>query len=141
MAKDADVAYIKPWADSLEEAKDPGAEILFKGEGPFGFVSEGLKVSKAAGTPWENKLSLQSVLNVVGTEAKDFVHKIEAPTLYIAFPDDPFTGTADFHRAAYETMGKLAEFKVVEPKGGPTITDFLLSTMDVQLEFVTRTVG
>lgn len=130
--------YIRFWPDSLDEAKNPIADTVLHGEGVWNFLTEALAVSNAAGTPWVNKLSIQSLLNVVSTEARDFLHKITAPTLYVAFPDDPFTGTAAFHREAFDAMGTNGEFVLIEPTPGNTITDFLLSPIDVEIDFVRR---
>jgi hypothetical protein len=101
-------------------------------------LTEALVTSNAAGTPWENKLSLQSLLNVVSTEGRDFLHKINVPTLYVVFPDDPFTGNADFHRSAYETMGPAAEFKVVQPGPASNITEFQLYAIEAEIEFLRK---
>jgi hypothetical protein len=102
----------------LEEARNPEAEILFKGEGPYYFITEGLKELEKAGTSWESKISLQLLLNSVRTEAKDFLYKITKPTLYVVFPNDPFTGTAEFRQEVADTMGDNVQFVVVVPSQG-----------------------
>jgi hypothetical protein len=81
------------------------------------------------------------LLYAARTEAKDFIYKIQIPTLYTVFPEDPFTGTAEFHRAAFDKMGPNGEFCVVQPPAGGNMESVILSAVEPQVEFLRRVVG
>ena len=136
-AGDATPSYVQVWPDAADKA-GPGEPILFRNPLAHGFITQALRASEAAGTPWENRMTLRSLLSIARTEPRDFIHKIEQPTLYVVFPSDPFTGTAEFHRAAFDRMGPNGEFKVVVPPTDGSVEDFIVSTAKAQIEFLGR---
>ena len=136
-AGDVTPTYVQVWPDAADKA-GPAEPILFRNPLAHGFITEALQASNAAGTPWENKMTLRSLLAIARTEPRDFIHKIEQPTLYVVFPADPFTGTAEFHRTAFDKMGPNGEFRIVEPPTDGSVESFVVSTAETQIEFLGR---
>lgn len=69
--------------------------------------------SDAAGTPWDNRMTLQSFSYLAKAEPQDFIGKI-APRhfLYLAAEEDPLTAPLDVRRKLFEKTGANAEFAV-----------------------------
>src|SRR5262245_20887664 len=109
--------YVKLWPDSLANARgEEGERAFLTGEVVWNFISGGVKRSQAAGTPWENKFTLQSFYHLARVEPRLYLPFI-APEklLYIAAEQDPVTGTLETHRANLATVRPGAEFAVVKP--------------------------
>ena len=53
--------YVEVWPTSAENAHGAGPQPFLAGEIPYNFIMGGLERSNAAGTPWENKMTLQVV--------------------------------------------------------------------------------
>jgi predicted acyl esterase len=103
-------SYIPVWDDSLEQAKASGKRALSKcgrivwmhGEAPYKFISDGMKRSKDAGTPWENKITLQSLYYISRVEPEDHIHKIAPRSfLYLAASSDVLTGPPENHKRVF----------------------------------------
>jgi uncharacterized protein len=59
---DLPVRYIKPWDDTINEARaSVRNDILLHGELPYEFNKGAVELSRAAGTPWTNEMTLQSL--------------------------------------------------------------------------------
>jgi hypothetical protein len=66
--------YVRLWPHSAENAAGRADERTFlTGEAAWEFISGALERSNAAGTPWENKLTLQSFYYLSRTEPADFI--------------------------------------------------------------------
>lgn len=136
---DTEPTYIQAWPETLEQARgESGGPILLGMEPAFHFWQEAKPRSDAAGTPYDNKITLRSLLYTARTEPKDWLYKITQPTLYVVTPFDPFTGTAEYHRAAFERMGPNAEFKIVEPPANASFDEFISYPVEAQIEFLKR---
>lgn len=103
--------YVQVWDSTLEAANGERGETLIHGAGPFNFISRGVEASKAAETPWQNRLILQSLIDIAGVEPVDSIHKI-APRklLHLAASGDPLTGPLEVHKAAFENAKEPKEF-------------------------------
>lgn len=135
-------AYVRVWPDSPENARGSGEQPLLAGEQPYGFVSGGLERSEAAGTPWQNKITLQSLARLARVEPQDFARKIRQPTLYIAAAADPLTAPVDEHRRVFATMGPDAQFAMVEPDHLSTyFGEAFERSIALQLDFLRRIFG
>lgn len=136
-----DTKYVKLWPDSLANALGQEGERTFlSGEDAWNFISGGLKRSEPAGTPWENKITLQSFYYIAKAEPKDFISKI-APRhlLYLAAEQDPLTGPLEGHKKVFEKAGENAEFEVLKPHHLATyFGDPFEAAIAVQLEFLKR---
>jgi len=130
--------YIKAWPESPEEAARPAEPILNPGEASYQLLIQSRPGWDAAGTPWENKVSSQSLLYAAGVEGKDYFPRITQPTLYIVAPADPFTGTAEYHREAFLSMGPNAEFHVYQPPQDVSFSEFLQTSIPPQVDFLKR---
>lgn len=134
-------SYLKAWPDSLANARgEEGEPSFLAGEPPFEFITGALERSNAAGTPWENKLSLRSLYHLSKVEPRDHISKI-APRalLYIAAEQDPLTGPLEMHREVFSHTGANAEFAVVKPDHLATyFGEPFNATVAVQVEFLTR---
>jgi uncharacterized protein len=104
--------YVKVWDDSEEEAagEDLG-ETLIHGGQAFDFLQGAKKLSDAAGTPWQNRLTLHSLYAISRAEPQDHVHKISPkPFLHLAAPVDPLSGPIERQWAAFAKAGQPKEF-------------------------------
>ena len=101
--------HIPVWDDSMEQAcsgdseDGAGRRPWLHGEGLYGFISGGIDRSRAAGTPWENKITLQSLYQISRVEPEDWIARIEAPRsfLYIAADTDILTGELSNHQRVF----------------------------------------
>ena len=137
-----ETAYVKLWPHSLANALGQEGERTFlTGEDPWNFISRGLERSKAAGTPWENKITLQSFYHIAKAEPRDFIAKFAPrPLLYIAAEIDLISGPLEVHKAVFERAGKNAEFAVVKPHHLATyFGEPFEASIGVQLDFLGRT--
>src|SRR6201999_1545088 len=110
------------------------------GEVVWEFISGGLVRSRAAGTPWENKFTLQSFYHLSKVEPRLYVPRI-APEklLYIAAAEDPITGSLEEHKAIFATAQPGAEFAVVKPHHlGTYFGEAFDEAVAVQIEFLKR---
>lgn len=132
--------YVRVWPDSPENARGEGEQPLLRGEQPYGFITGGLRRSEAAGTPWENAITLQSFYHLARAEPRDFARRIRQHTLYIAAATDPLTAPVEVHRHVFATMGPNATFAVVEPNHLATyFGEPFERSVAVQLDFLRRT--
>lgn len=138
-AKDMSPTYVQVWPDSIENARGAGKQPFLAGEVPYNFIMGGLERSKAAGTPWENRMTLQSFYHIARVEPQDHAAKITCPTLYLAAAEDPLTAPLEIQRRTFERIGPNAEFKVLEPHHIATyFGEPFEKAVAVQLEFLNR---
>jgi uncharacterized protein len=134
-------SYVKLWPDSLASARGEDGEPTFlTGEVVWNFISGAVKRSQAAGTPWENKLTLQSFYRLSRVEPRLYLPRI-APEklLYVAASEDPITGSLETHRAAFATTQPGAEFAVVKPDHlGTYFGQAFDDSLSVQVDFLKR---
>jgi uncharacterized protein len=134
-------SYVKLWPDSLANARgEEGERTFLTGEVAWKFISGAIKRSQAAGTPWENKLTLQSFYHLSRAEPRDYLPRI-APEklLYIAAAEDPITGPLETHRAIFATAQPGAEFAVVKPDHlGTYFGQAFDGALSIQVDFLTR---
>ena len=138
------VAYVKPWPLSLANANgDEGERTFLTSEQAWTFFTGSKARSDAAGTPWENNLTLQSFFFIARSEPKDFIGRI-APRhfLYLAAEQDPLTGPLEMHRKLFERAGANAEFAVLKPDHLATyFGDAFEASVAVQIGFLKRAFG
>jgi uncharacterized protein len=136
----SDLEYVKVWDDTEAEAKGERNGILLHGDLPWTFISQAIPRSKEAGTPWDNRMSLRSLINLRRAEPQDHIHKISPkPLLQIGAIDDPLSGAVDKQKKAFEMAG--------EPKTFVTLQDSHLNnyfrnwenTMIAQLKWLKKT--
>ncbi|WP_158930065.1 alpha/beta fold hydrolase [Acidisphaera sp. S103] len=134
-------AYVQLWPVSLANARgEEGERTFLTGEVVWEFISGALKRSQAAGTPWENKFTLQSFYHLSSVEPRLFVPRISPEKLlYVAAAEDPVTGSLEAHRAVFATAQQGAEFAVVRPHHlGTYFGEAFDEAMAVQVEFLKR---
>jgi uncharacterized protein len=110
------------------------------GEVVWEFISGALKRSEAAGTPWENRFTLQSFYHLSRVEPRLYVPRIDPEKLFhIAAEEDPITGSLAEHKAVFATARPGAEFAVVRPHHlGTYFGDAFNNAMALQVEFLKR---
>jgi uncharacterized protein len=133
--------YLKCWPDSRPNALgEDGEPSVLGGEAAYEFISGALVRSSAAKTPWENKLSLQSIYHLAAAEPRAHYHKI-APrhVLYMAAEVDPLTAPLHEHRDVFDSGDKHnAQFAIVEPDHLATyFGEPFEASVAVQLKFLT----
>ena len=134
-----EVSYVRVWPDSEENARGEGEQPFLAGEVPYKFIMGGLERSRAAGTPWENRMTLQSFYHIARVEPRNHALKIHAPTLYLTAAKDPLTAPVDEHRKVFATMGPNSAFKVLEPSHLATyFGEPFERAIGVQLDFLKR---
>jgi uncharacterized protein len=108
---DAALEYVQVWDNSEEEAVGDRGNILIHGQVPWEFAHGARQLSDEAGTPWENRLSLQSLYHIAKTEPQDHIHKISPrPMLYLAATVDPISGPLELEKAAFERAKEPKRF-------------------------------
>ena len=112
-AGDASPSYAKVWRDWAEDKDGDESTVFIKGPAAYHFQASTKAGVAAAGTPWENQVTLRSFLNVAGTETGDFAYKIKYPTAYVVNANDPFAPSTEVQRKFFGTMGPNAEFKEI----------------------------
>jgi uncharacterized protein len=114
--------YIPVWDDTVEQARSPnglnadGQPAWLHGEGLYQFITGGIARSRAAGTPWEDRLTLQSLYHISRVEPEDYISKIESPRsfLYLAAATDILTGSLTNHRRVFaRSSNPRAKFVIV----------------------------
>ena len=133
-------AYVQLWPTSLANARgEEGEKVFLAGEVPYNFIVGALERSNAAGTRWENKLSLQSLYHLARAEPRDFAPRITAPLLYIAAEEDPITAPLEAQRAVFNTVPGNGEFAIVKPHHlGTYFGDAFEAAVAVQIDFLRR---
>ena len=107
--------YIQPWDESEEEADGDRNSVLLHGPIPFEFRTGAKKLSDEAGTPWQNKLSLQSLYYISRTEPKDHIQKIgPKPLLHLAAVEDVLSGPPEAQREVFARAGEPKEFVILQ---------------------------
>lgn len=102
------------WAESKENAEVKGPQNFLTGIDAYNFTTAARARSTKAGTPSNNKLSLQSFYHINNIEPVDYIHKISPrPLLYLAAVEDVLTGPLDGHRKVFEQAGEPKEFVVL----------------------------
>lgn len=103
--------YVQVWNNSDKEAMGERGSILLHGEVPWNFASGARQLSDKAGTPWENRLALQSLYHIAKVEPQDVIHKISPrPMLYLAATIDPISGPLELEKAAFERAKEPKQF-------------------------------
>ena len=70
-----------------------------------------LELSQVAGTPWENRISVQSLYSIGKVEPRNHIYKISPrPMLYLAVTTDMLTGSVEDHKQVFELAGQPKEF-------------------------------
>ena len=105
-----DLKFIQVWNKDQTEAEGERGNILIHGPMPYEFSAGLRKLSDAAGTPWENRLSLRSLYCIKRSDPKDYMRRIRVPCLHLAASEDVLTGTLEEHKAAFETGNEPHEF-------------------------------
>jgi uncharacterized protein len=105
-----DLKFIQVWDKDRDEAEGERGNILIHGSMPYEFSAVLRKLSDAAGTPWENTLSLRSLYCIQRSEPKDYMRRIHVPCLHLAASEDVLTGTLEEHKVAFQTGNEPHEF-------------------------------
>jgi uncharacterized protein len=129
--------YVKLFRDWENDEDGDDQNVMIRGKAAYDLVTAAKALSDAAGTPWENRISLQSFLNLAGIEPQDHAHKITQPALYIVHANDPFAPSPEYHRRVYHKMGLNTEFKVVG-SDGDGLMDQIDKAIDYQLHWLLR---
>lgn len=133
--------YIKLWPHSLDNALgQDGPQTFLTGKEAWEFISGGLERSGAAGTPWENKMTLQSFYHISKAEPRNYIARVAPrPMLYIAAEEDPITAPLEEHKKVFANAGANAEFTVLKPHHlGTYFGEAFEANVAVQLEFLNR---
>ena len=106
---------LQVWDESIEEADGPRNDILLHGPIPYRFITGARQLSTAAGTPWENKLTVESLYHISKAEPRNHVHKIAPrPLLYLAASEDPPSGPFEEQRKVFEQASGKKDFVRLE---------------------------
>ena len=109
--KRAEETYIQVWDKSTDEADGQRNQILLHGGVAYQFISGAEKRSKAVNTPWENKITLQSLYHIGKVEPRDHIYKIAPrPLLYLAAAIDAISGPIENQKLVFERAGEPKQF-------------------------------
>ncbi|KUJ07701.1 alpha/beta-hydrolase [Mollisia scopiformis] len=109
-----DVEYVTLWADSEANGMGEGPQRFLTGTAAYDFITTARLRSDRAGTPSENKLSLQSFYHIANIEPADYISKI-APRalLYLAATTDALTGPLETHKEVFSHAAEPKEFVIL----------------------------
>jgi uncharacterized protein len=139
---DPEPTYMDLWPTSLANSKgEEGDQTFITSETAWDFLQGALKLSEAAGTPWENKVTKETFYYLAKAEPGEFIHRIAPrPLLHLAAAIDPLSGPLEEQRRVFEKAGENAEFVVLEPDHIATyFGEPFERTIEAQLEFLQRT--
>jgi predicted acyl esterase len=103
--------YVQAWDNSETESKGERGDIILHGSVPWSFSKEARQLSDRAGTPWENRITLQSLYQISIVEPRDHIHKISPrPLLYLAATIDPLSGPLELQKEVVERAKEPKEF-------------------------------
>ncbi len=134
-------SYVQLWPHSLANANgEDGERTFLTSEAAWNFYQGALELSNAAGTPWENKITLQSFHLIARSEPRNYIAAIAPrPMLYIAAEEDPITATVEQHKQTFALAGENAEFTVIKPDHlNSYFGEAFEANIAVQLEFLQR---
>jgi uncharacterized protein len=129
--------YIKAWPESLENAQGHGDPAVVAGVDAYHLVTGALPSSEAAGTPWENKVTLRSLHYLIRTEAQDYLPRVTIPALYVLAEDDPFGTPLAWQREAFSRMAANGEL-LVTPSSERTMFEQFGDETDAVIKFFSR---
>ena len=129
--------YIQVWDQSQEQAGGNRNSTLIHGTVPYDLLMGAKKLSDAAGTPWQNKLSLQSLYSISRCEPQDYIPRISPrPLLHIAANEDPLSGPPEAHEKAFATAGEPKEFVLLENHHIANYFENFENNVQAQLKFL-----
>ncbi|KAL7931454.1 Alpha/Beta hydrolase protein [Trichoderma chlorosporum] len=103
--------YVQVWDNSSEQASGERGQIILHSPPAYDFISGGKQRSDAAGTPWENKITLRSLYDIGRVEPRDYIRRISPrPLLYLAAVEDPLTAPYEEHKRVFEQAGEPKQF-------------------------------
>ncbi|KAF2098965.1 alpha/beta-hydrolase [Rhizodiscina lignyota] len=133
--------YVTVWDNSEEEANAPErGQTLLHAPAAFKFISGAKALSDAAGTPWENKLLLQSFYSIAKVEPQDHIYKI-APcaVLYLAAEEDEISGPLEMQKATFARAREPKQFVQLKDLHIENYKDHLFDTnAAAQIEFLKK---
>lgn len=143
LARDPDARpeYLRVWDDSAgKSAQSESGNLFFHGQQVTRFIDGAKALSEKAGTPWQNRLSLQSFYYLARTEPGDHVHKISPRALlYVTTEIDQLSGGTELQRAIFDKAKEPKEFVALE---GDHIGNYSGSAFNLnaekQIEFLQR---
>lgn len=107
--------YVQVWDNDEAEAAGDRGSTMIHGDVPYKFRAGAKELSEAAGTPWQNRLSLRSLYYISCCEPKDYIHRISPrPLLHLAAAVDPLAGPPEEHKKAFAAAGEPKEFVLLE---------------------------
>lgn len=108
--------YVQVWDDSAEDAAlAERGQTLLHAPAAYEFISGAVELSNKAGTPWDNRILLQSLYSIAKVEPQDHIRKIAPrPLLYLAAKKDEVSGPIELERAAFERAGEPKQFVELE---------------------------
>ncbi|KAI9708115.1 MAG: hypothetical protein M1820_004319 [Bogoriella megaspora] len=126
--------------ESEEEASGPRNGTLLHGPFAYRFIVGARKLSDAAGTPWENKLTVESLYRVSKVEPRDHIKKIAPrPLLYVAASEDPLSGPFDEQKKVFESA--LGNNKEIVRLEGEHINHYFEDFREVHRGLICRPSG
>ena len=131
--------YIQVWDNDETEAAGHRGPILIHGDVPYKFRAGADKLSDAAGTARQNRLSLRSLYYISCCEPKDYIHRISPrPLLHLAATVDPLAGPPEEHKKAFARAGEPKEFVLLEDNHIANYFEGFEETVAPQIKFLEK---
>jgi uncharacterized protein len=130
--------YIQNWDNTAAEAQGERNGVLLHGAVAFEFSASARKLSEAAGTPWENRMALQSLFLISRVEMKQWLPHLTRPLLHLAAIGDPLSGPIEHQRAAFATASDPKEFVVLSKPHIENYFEGFEENVKAQLDFLAR---
>jgi fermentation-respiration switch protein FrsA (DUF1100 family) len=132
--------FVPVWNDSVEQASGDRDQTVLHGSSTFEFISGAKDRPDTVGTPWENKMSLQSFHHIAKIEPRDRIYKIAPrPLLYLAAMTDVISGPYQVQQEVFARAGEPKEFVTLHDHHVANyFVDNFEKNVSAQIEFLKR---
>lgn len=140
LGKQDEETCVPVWDGLKEDSLGERGQTLLHGEVAYDFISGAKARSDAAGTPWENKMTLDSFYHIAKVEPRDHIHKISPrPLLYLAATTDAISGPLEMQKEVFARAGEPKEFvELYDHHVGNYFAASFEKNVEVQIDFLKK---
>ena len=133
--------YFKVWRDWEDEKDGDRSTVMIARPAAPGLIKAAKSLSDAAGTPWANRVTMQSFINLTTTEPQDYACRVKQKTIYVLHENDPFAPSEEIQRKVFAKMGMNADLKVLPEKPGADFGEVMGEAVAFQIEWLKSVFG
>lgn len=133
--------YAKTFRDWENDSDGDDSQVFIKGIAAHYLMQGNIAVGDAAGTPWENRVTLQSFINVANTQAFPYFEQITQPLLYMVNDNDPFNVQPRIHEELLGELKSNITYQVIAQPSAGDLGQQLDSGFTAQVEWLQKILG